>query len=94
MTFLKLVGLTKELDDPNLIMDTILMSKEQLLEQLEALKVAWENEFSDSVEFFEEVERWHVWYINENDDIEDTLHQLIIDLREMENELFAIKSII
>jgi 50S ribosomal subunit-associated GTPase HflX len=74
-------------------MDTMLMSKEKLLEQLEALKVAWESEFSDSVEFFkEEVERWLVQYINKNDDIEDTLHQLSIDLREMENELFEIKT--
>jgi hypothetical protein len=31
--FLKLVDLTKELDGPNLLMDTILMSKEKLLEQ-------------------------------------------------------------
>jgi hypothetical protein len=30
-------------------MDTILMSKEKLLEQLEVLKVAWESEFSDSI---------------------------------------------
>jgi hypothetical protein len=56
--FLKLVDLTKELDGPNLLMHTILMSKEKLLEQLEVLKVAWASEFSDSVEFFEdEVER-------------------------------------
>jgi hypothetical protein len=91
--FLKLVDLTKELDNPNLLMDTILMSKEKLLDQLEALKVAWASEFTDSIEFSEdEVERWLVRYINKNDDIEDTLHQLSIDLREMENELFEIKT--
>ena len=57
-------------------MDTILVSKEKLFEQLEVLKVAWESEFSDSVEFSEdEVERWLVLYINKNYDIEDTLHQ-------------------
>jgi hypothetical protein len=49
--FLKLVDLTKELDDPNLLMDTILLSKEKLLDQLEALKVAWVSEFTDSIEF-------------------------------------------
>jgi hypothetical protein len=59
--FLKLVDLTKELDGPNLLMDTILMSKEKLLEQLEVLKVAWASEFTDSIEFSEdEVERWLV----------------------------------
>jgi hypothetical protein len=42
-------------------MDTILLSKEQLLEQLEGLKVAWESEFTDSIELYEgEVERWLV----------------------------------
>jgi hypothetical protein len=91
--FLKLVDLTKELDGPHLIMDTILLSREKLLEQLEALKVAWANEFSDSIEFSEEeIERWLVWYVNKNDDIEDTLHQLSIDLRELENELFETKT--
>jgi hypothetical protein len=59
--FLKLVDLTKELDDPNLLMDTILLSKEKLLEQLEVLKVAWASEFTDSIEFSEdEIERWLV----------------------------------
>jgi hypothetical protein len=63
------------------------------LEQIEALKVAWASEFSDSDEFSkEEVERWLVRYINKNDGIEDMLHQLHIDLIEMENELFEIKT--
>jgi len=30
--------------------------------------------------------------VNKNDDIEDTLHQLRLDLREMENELFETKT--
>jgi hypothetical protein len=34
--FLKLVDLTKELEGPHLIMDTMLLSKEQLQEQLNA----------------------------------------------------------
>jgi hypothetical protein len=40
VVFLKLVDLTKELDITHLIMDTMLLSKEQLQEQLEAIKVA------------------------------------------------------
>jgi hypothetical protein len=51
--FLKLVDLTKNLDGLNLLMDAILFSKDKLLKQLEALKVSWENEFTDSVEFSE-----------------------------------------
>jgi hypothetical protein len=39
----------------------------------------------------EEIERWLVRYINRNDEAYDLLHQLIINLRKMENELFEIK---
>jgi hypothetical protein len=49
--FFKLVDLTKELDGPNLLMDTMLSSKETLIEQLNVLKVAWENEFTKTIEF-------------------------------------------
>jgi hypothetical protein len=44
--FLKLVDLTKELDGPNLLMDTMLLSKEALIDQLDALNVYWKNEFT------------------------------------------------
>jgi len=91
--FLKLIYLTKEINDTNLLMDTILKSKDKLLDQVEALKVAWASEFTNLIEFSkDEVERWLVRYINKNDYIKDTLHQLSIQLREMENELFEIKT--
>jgi hypothetical protein len=74
-------------------MDTIIMSKEKLLDQIEALKVAWVSEFTDSIKFFEDdVERWLVRYIKKTDDIKGMLHQLSIDLREVENKLFEIKT--
>jgi len=38
--FLKLVDLMKELNGPNLFMDTMILSKESLMGQLNALKVA------------------------------------------------------
>jgi len=56
--FMKLVDLTKELGGLHLLMETIFFSKEKPLEQHESLKVAWDNEFNDSVELSkEEVER-------------------------------------
>ena len=74
-------------------MDTILSSKEQLLDQLNVLKLAWENKFIEIIELSEEdVERWLIRYININDEVYDTLHQLGMYLREMENELFEIKT--
>jgi hypothetical protein len=91
--FLTFVGLTKELNGPNLLMDTMIPTKESLTGQLNALKVAWANEFIETIEFSEdEVEKWLVWYINGNDEVDDTLHQLKLDLREFENQLFEIKT--
>jgi hypothetical protein len=89
--FLKLVDLTKELDGPNLLMDTMILSKETLMGQLNALKVTWENEFTETIDFSEEVEKWLVWYINRNDEVDDMLHQSEMDLMEFENQLFEIK---
>jgi hypothetical protein len=74
-------------------MDTMLLSKETLIDQLDALKVAWENEFTETIEFSEEeVEKWLVRYINRNDEVDDMLHQSGMDMREFENELFEIKT--
>jgi len=59
--FLKPVGLTKELEGPHLIMDTILLLKEKLQENLEALKFSRASEFNDSIKYSkEELEIWLV----------------------------------
>jgi len=47
--FFKLVDLTNELDVPSLLMDTMLSSKEKLLDQLSVLKVSWVNKFIESI---------------------------------------------
>ena len=52
--FFKFVNITKELNGPSLLMDTILSTKEQLLKQLNILKVAWESEFTNLIEFSKE----------------------------------------
>jgi len=52
--FLKLFDLTNKLDNPNLLMDSIVMSKEKVLDQLEGLKVTWEGDFTDSKESSED----------------------------------------
>jgi hypothetical protein len=90
--FLQLVDLTKELRGPHLIMDSILLSKDQLQEHLDTLKVAWENEFNEIIEYSkEEVEKWLIRYVNKNDEVEDMLHQLSFDIRDIEKELFDAK---
>jgi hypothetical protein len=37
------------------------------------------------------VESWLVSYVNKNEDIEDTLHQISMDFKDLENSLFDIK---
>jgi len=74
-------------------MDTMLLSKEILVDQLNALMVAWANKFTKTIEFFEEeFEKWLVRYINRNDEVDGTLHESDMDTREFENELFEIKT--
>jgi hypothetical protein len=61
--------------------------------QLNALKVVWANEFTKNIEFFEdEVEKWLVQYFNRNDEVENTLHQSNIYLRQSKNQWFEIKT--
>jgi hypothetical protein len=59
---------------------------------LEALKTSWDSDFDNLTEFSEEeVEKWLIHYVNKNEDIEDTIHQLGFDFKDMENELFDTK---
>jgi hypothetical protein len=60
---------------------------------LDALNISWASEFNNSTEYSkEEVEKWLIQYVNKNEDIEDTLHQLSFDFKDMENELFKTKT--
>jgi hypothetical protein len=89
---LELVGSTEDVEDSHLILNSILLSKEQMEEKLDLLKIASAENFNNSTEYLEtEVESWLVLYMNKNDDIEDTLHQLSMDFKVLENSLFNIK---
>jgi hypothetical protein len=40
-------------------MDSMLLSKDKLQDYLDTLKVSWDNEFNESIEYSkEDVERW------------------------------------
>jgi hypothetical protein len=55
---IKLVSLTKELNGPKLLMGTVIMTKEYLTGQISALIFSWANEFTETIEFYEdEVEK-------------------------------------
>jgi hypothetical protein len=89
---LDLAGSIGDVDDPCLILNSILMSKEQFEEKLDSLKTATAEKFNNLTEYSEtKVESWLVSYVNKNEDIEDTLHQLSMDFKDLENLLFDIK---
>jgi hypothetical protein len=61
---------------------------------VEILKTLSTEKFNSIIEYNEnEIEIWLVSYANKNEDIEDTLHQLSYELRELEGMLFDIKII-
>jgi hypothetical protein len=67
-------------------------SKEQFKVKLDSLKNAASKKFNNLIEYSKiEVESWLVIYVNINEDIEDTLHQLLMDFKDMEKSLFDIK---
>jgi len=84
--------LQQYLEDPEFFLNYVLMSKEKLEENVELFKIALVERINSLIEYSEmEVEIWLVSYVNKNEDIEDTLHQLLFDFRDLESALFDIK---
>jgi hypothetical protein len=70
----------------------ILLSKEKMEENLDSLNIASTENFNKLNEYLEtEVESWLVCYVKKNHDIEDTLHKLSMDFKDIENSLVDIK---
>jgi hypothetical protein len=77
---LDLDGTTREVDNPKIISNSIFMTKEQFEKKLESLKSASTERFNSLTEYSEfEVESWLVNYVNKNEDMEETSHQISID---------------
>jgi hypothetical protein len=92
LTEIDLEGTTREVQDSKLILNSIFMTKHQFEEYVEVLKGLSVKKFNSIIEYNEnEIEKWLVSYANKNKDIEDTLHQLSFELRELEGMLFDIK---
>jgi hypothetical protein len=92
LTEIDLEGTTGEVQDPKLILNSIFMTRKQFEEHVEILKSLSAEKFNNMTEYTEnEIESWLVSYVNKNEDIEDTLHQLSFELRELEGTIFDIK---
>jgi hypothetical protein len=89
---LDLAGTTIEVQDPKLIVNSILQTRQQFEEHVEILKGLSTEKFNNMIEYTKhDIESWLVEYVNRNEDIEITLQQLSIDYREIEGTLFDIK---
>jgi hypothetical protein len=92
LTQIDLAGSTNEVQDPNLILKSLSLTKQAFDEQLDILKGLSLEKFYDILEYGEdEVENWLVDYSTHNEEIEQALHSISVDLRKLENELFDIE---
>jgi hypothetical protein len=92
LTQIDLAGSTNEVQDPNLILKSLSLTKEAFDEQLDILKGLSLEKFYDILEYgVDEVENWLVDYSTHNEEIEQALHSISMDLRKLENELFDIE---
>jgi hypothetical protein len=92
LTQIDLAGSTNEVQDPNLILKSLSLTKEAFDEQLDILKGLSLEKFYDILEYgVYEVENWLVDYSTHNEEIEQALHSISMDLRKLENELFDIE---
>jgi hypothetical protein len=89
---LDLAGSTNEVQDPNLILKSLSMTKEAFHEQVDILKGLYFKNFYDILEHhLDEHERWVLDYVAPNEEIEQSLHSISMDLRKLENYLYNIE---
>ena len=91
LTEIDLAWATGKVQDLNLILNSIFVTRQQFEEHVEILKGLLDENVYNINEYIEyEIESWLENYINKNEDIEDTL-QLSHELRELEGTIFDVK---
>jgi hypothetical protein len=92
LTEIDLAGGTNEVQDPKLILNSMFLTKQQFDEQVEIFKGLSVENFYGILEYNEdEIDNWLVDYSVKNQDIEEEVHGISLDLRDLEGELFNIK---
>jgi hypothetical protein len=85
ITEIDLAGSTDEVQDPNLILNSMFMINQQFDEQVEILKGLSAKKFYGIIEYNEEeIDNWLVDYSVKNQDIEEAIHGISHDLRDLE----------
>jgi hypothetical protein len=81
-----------EVQSPKFISNYIIITREKFEDHVEILKGLSMDKLNSTTEYMEqEIECWLMEYVNKNEDIEVTLQQFSIDLREFESTLFEIR---
>jgi hypothetical protein len=89
---LDLSGTTNEVQDPNLILKSLSVTKEAFKEQVDILKGLSFKKFYSILEHrLDEHGHWVLDYASHNEEIEQTLHSISMDLRKLENNLYDIE---
>jgi hypothetical protein len=92
ITEIDLEGRKNDVQDPNLILNSMFLTKQQFDEQVKIFKGLSTEIFYGIVEYNEEeIGNWLVDYSVKNQDIEDEIHGISRDLRDLEGKLFNIK---
>jgi hypothetical protein len=87
-----LAGSTNEFKDPKLILNSLFLTKQQFDEKVEIFKGLSIEKFYGILEYNEDdIDNWLMDYSMKNQDIEEALHGISLDLRDLEGELFNIK---
>jgi hypothetical protein len=89
---INLAGTTNEVQDPNLILKSLSVTKEVFQEQVDILKgLSFEKFYGVLEHHLDEHERWVLDYASHNEEIEQSLHSISTDLRKLENDLYDIE---
>jgi hypothetical protein len=92
LTEIDLAESTNEVQDPNLILNSLSLTKQAFDEQVDILKGLSLENFYDVLKYGQDdVENWIVDYSTQSEEIEQALFSISIDIRKLENEFFNIK---
>jgi hypothetical protein len=92
MSRINLTGNTNDFQDPNLIINSLPLTKQAFVKQVDIFKALSLKKFYSILEYGQDdVNNWLVEYSVHNKKIDQALRNISIDFRELENELFNIK---
>ena len=89
---INLVGRTNDFQDPNLIVNSLPLTRQDFDKQVDMFKVFSLEKFYNILEYGQDdIDDWLVDYSIQNEEIDQALCNLSINFGELENEFFNIK---